>query len=233
MKEVMLSKYRNCPVISLKDTVGKVKMLQESTLPATKQDIAKAMGYKGLNGTSYTVISVSIDYGLLEEVGEDKLKLSTIALDILSPADGTKHREAVQKAAFTPPLFKELWESFRHSSPEDAELIDSLKQLGLHPNKIEGALRAYRETIEFVNEAGSFGGGSLLPPVEKEEQSWAGRISSDCLVLKISLNCRVQLRFEGPVTQEALQKLVELLNLSKDTYPIAGGAEKAPASPKS
>lgn len=236
----MASKYRNCPLIGLRNAITKAESLKrhENTHPVTKLNIATAMGYANLHGTSYTAIDALIDYGLLEEAGEDKLKLSVVALDILSSNDAkqdTKYIMAVQKAAFTPSLFKELFEIYNNGLPDDAELTSSLKQLGLHPNKIGSAIRAYRETIEFVIEVvggsdiqfpeafdsnvllkrnikDSFGRSGSLPPSalsEREEE----------LKWRISQDCGVQIRFEGHVTQEALQKLVALLNLSQDDYP--------------
>ncbi|MGH2495586.1 MAG: hypothetical protein ACRDIV_12865 [Ktedonobacteraceae bacterium] len=235
----MASKYRNCPLIGLRNAITKAESVKqrESTHPVTKLNIAIAMGYGNLHGTSYTAIDALIDYGLLEEAGPDKLKLSTVALDILSSKEGehdTKYIMAVQKAASTPSLFKELSEFHNNILPDDVELTGNLRQLGLHPNKIGSAIRAYRETIEFVVEVsrdsdvrfpeafdsksilrqkGSFGRSiSLLTSTlnAKEEVKLAWRISQDC---------GVQIRFEGHVTQEALQKLIALLDLSKDDYP--------------
>lgn len=192
-----------------------------------------------LHGTSYTAIDALIDYGLLEDAGEDKLKLSMVALDILSSNEAehkTKYIMAVQKAAFTPSLFKELFAIYNHRLPDDAELTNSLEQIGLHPNKIGNAIRAYRETIEFVievsrgsdihiteafdsntslkkNTKGSFGSSSSLPSSTLNERAEVK------LMWRISQDCGVQIRFEGHVTREALQKLVALLELSKDDYP--------------
>ncbi len=237
----MASKYRNCPLIGLRNAISKAKSLKqrENTHAVTKIDAATAMGYGNLHGTAYTTIDALMDYGLLEEAGLDKLKLSTVALDILSSnatEHDTKYIMAVQKAAFTPSMFQELFNIYDNSLPGDAELMESLKRIGLHPNKIGSAMRAYRETIEFVNEVSkgsdiklpeifdssatlkksrkvSFGSNSSLPSLssnEREEENLLWRISQDCVV---------QIRFEGQVTREALQKLVALLELSKDDYP--------------
>lgn len=220
----MVSKYKNCPLIGLREALDRAEKLQKIAFPATKLSIAEAMGYKGLHGTSYTAIDALLDYGLLEEIDGDKAKLSTVALGILSQdgprPDSAQYAEVVQKAAFTPSLFKELWESSYNSQPDDADLTTSFKNLGLHPNKVGNAIRAYRETIEFVSKVGSFSRASLVPSLKssgKKEQLWVWGISPDTLV---------QLRFEGPITGEALQELVEDLNRIKDRYP---SGEKAPA----
>src|SRR5690349_13535896 len=102
----MASKYRNCPLIGLRSAINKAESIKrrENTRAVTKLDVATAMGYGNLHGTSYTAIDALMDYGLLEEAGEDKLKLSSVALDILS-SDASEHDNkyimAVQKAAFT------------------------------------------------------------------------------------------------------------------------------------
>ncbi len=242
-KKELASKYRNCPLISLRNAIAKAESLKrrENTHAVTKLEVATAMGYGNLHGTSYTVIDALIDYGLLEEAGKNKLKLSSVALDILSSngvEHDTKYIMAVQKAAFTPSLFKEMFGIYNNRSPDDADLLSSLKELGLHLNKIGSAIRAYRETIEFVvevtglsdiqlpeafdsrsiskkNAKGGLGGISSLPSStlnDREEVKLIWRISQDC---------GVQIKFEGHVTREALQKLVALLDLSKDDYPSA------------
>ena len=237
----MASKYRNCPLIGLRNAIQKAESLKrrENTHPVTKRNIAIAMGYGNLHGTSYTAIDALIDYGLLEDAGEDKLKLSMVALDILSSNEvehETKYIMAVQKAALTPSLFKELFAIYNNRLPDDAELMNSLEQIGLHPNKIASAIRAYRETIEFVievnrgseiqfpeafnsntslkkNTKGGFGRSNSLPSSTLNERAEVK------LMWRISQDCGVQIRFEGHVTREALQKLVALLELSKDDYP--------------
>ena len=63
------------------------------------------------------------------------------------------------------------------------------------------------------NTKGGFGISNSLPSSTLNERAEVK------LMWRISQDCGVQIRFEGHVTREALQKLVALLELSKDDYP--------------
>lgn len=57
----------------------------------------------------------------------------------------------------------------------------------------------------------------LRPPINT---TWDGMIcQEEVLSFKISRTSKVQVRFNGQVTQEAIKKLITILNLSIDTYP--------------
>jgi hypothetical protein len=51
------------------------------------------------------------------------------------------------------------------------------------------------------------------------------RIVKEVFSQRVSPNCTVQVSFDGPVTQRAIEKLIAHLNLAKDDYPQNGGPE--------
>jgi hypothetical protein len=239
-----ISQNVSCPLVSLKTAVNLAQRIYkiEKAHPATKLDIAKAMNYGNLNGTSYSRIADLIEYGLLESSDGDQLKLTAEALDIVLPTKGDdKRKKAVSKAAFTPPMFHNLHISFEDRLLDNADLARSLENMGLHPNKVSSAVNAYLGTIEFVSEetAGSnieaIRGKNTKAPTRStsfKRDNSGSFVKSDSLlssafnqkeeadlVWRIAEDCFVQIRFNGRVTQKALQKLVAHLQLSMDDYP--------------
>ena len=65
----MASKYRNCPFIGLRNAISKAESIKrrESIRAVTKLEVASAMGYGNLHGTSYTAIDALMDYWKRQE----------------------------------------------------------------------------------------------------------------------------------------------------------------------
>ena len=147
----------NYPVLSLGEAITRAQTVfeRENTHPADREVIARSLGYGGLNGASLGVISALIKYGLLEQDG-DQLRVRPAALDILVHQTGEPERvAAIQKAAFTPALFSELYDLYGDRLPSDHSLRAYLVKKGFNPKTVDGVIRSYRDTISFLeNEAG-------------------------------------------------------------------------------
>ena len=238
----MVSRSPNCPLNSLREVVGRSHLIFEriGVRPATKLDVARAMGYSGLHGTSYELITDSNEFGLLEKTDGDKLKLSTLAIDILSPREDEKRIKALENAAFTPFMFQELHNLHRDALPDDAELERNLKSMRLHPNKVNSAIRAYRDTIAFLNEERSslVSESPEIPdfkesiPTETFKSDKLGNVEEVVSSLSSPLKQReegeiswkiadnfIHIGYKGQVTQKALQRLVRNLKANMDDYP--------------
>jgi hypothetical protein len=232
-RKEMVFQSPNCPLHSLRELVSKSTLIFESigVQPATKLDIAHALEYKGLHGTSYVLITDNIEYGLLEKTDGDQLKLSKLVLDIRSPRGDEKRINALKKAAFTPFMFNKLHTLYGDALPDDAELEKSLKSMGLNPNKISAAVSAYRDTIDFLNEEISGSASESLIKQDIKESTPTETFKSDSLLSsplkqreegevawKIADNF-IQMGYKGQVTRKALQRLVRYLQVNMDDYP--------------
>lgn len=145
----------NYPAISLKQAVEQADKIykKEHTHKASREVVAKAMGYGGLNGASLTAISSLKKYGLLEEAN-DELKISRDALTILvDPKDSQDRAKAIVRAAFTPVLFDDLQTQYGRTPPSDENLRAFLLKRGFSQQAVDTPIRAYRETLELVSEA--------------------------------------------------------------------------------
>lgn len=225
----------NYPSMSLPDAVARTKVIYEKefTNQASREVMIKAMGYSGINGASAVAFSALTKYGLVASTGNDQYKVTDEALNIFLYPRGERVRiEAIERAAFTPQLFAELREQYPGVLPSDENLNAYLVKRGFNPRSVSDLIRSYRETIEFVSSEIGHPPALVTNPIELDRTQSEVRVRTDDfesgqnfegsdLSFKISRDSIVKIRFSGPVTQEAIEKLVSLLNLSKDVYPTA------------
>jgi hypothetical protein len=220
--------------MSLPEAVAKTKMIydKEYTNPAAREVMVKAMGYSGINGASAQAFSALLKYGLLVSVASDQYRVSEDALNIILFSRGEKVRAgAIEAAAFAPPLFGELRDQYPGTLPSDENLTAFLVKRGFNPRSVSDLIRNYRETVEyFSTETGFASGTATVVPAEpagaamsvSQAKLFEKLPAESDLTFKIGRDSEVQIRFSGQVTQEAIEKLISLLNLSKDVYPTAG-----------
>ena len=150
----MTKRSPNYPAIGLEEAIKKTKAIyeQEHKNATDKAVIAKHLGYNGLNGASLTTISALTKYGLLEAIGAKQLKVSAAAESIIWLEKGNPERvKLLKEAAFAPSLFSDLRDAFPEKLPSDQSLRYHLIKKEFNPNTVDSAIRAYRDTLEFVN----------------------------------------------------------------------------------
>jgi hypothetical protein len=231
----------NYPSINLSDAIQKAKMVYDKEFknPAPREVLVKDMGYGGINGASAGVFSAVVKYGLLESAGNDQYRITEDALDIFLHQKGEELRsKAIEKLAFSPTLFAELRDSFGKTLPSDDNLKAYLVKKGFVPKAAEDAIRSYRATVELVDEETkaynlndskneSKGGNpiDMQPPPAANPQGNTGFAppalpdDDSVLAFKLSRNSNARVVFNGQVTQEAIAKLILLLEASQDTFP--------------
>lgn len=229
---------KNYPAISLAEAILRIKAIyeQERDRAVNEQTIAKALSCCGTHTAFVSTISALTKYGLLESVAPSLFKVSENAENIILLTRGHPDRvRALRNIAFTPYLFSKLRESFTEELPSDNILRSFLVKIGFNPNSMDAVIRAYRETLEFVNEEalalGVMNDDDRLSQRLTLTQS-PGEINSNVvypfaspslleqtLLYRISEDCTVQIQFNGPATQEAIKKLIALLEVNTDVFP--------------
>ena len=247
----------NYPAISLPEAIKRVALVykQEQRHPADKEVIAKAIGYGSLNGGSIAVISALTKYELLEPSGKgEQLRVSGDALDILIHDRGEHERvRAIQKVAFMPSLFNELYNMYGMNLPSDHSLRATLIKKGFNQKTVDGVIRIYRDTIEFVNvETQDFNMESLDEVQEVPMQTQTGKQMSPSDTWRSNLHipstgkrcrgkdmefrsaedCSIKMVLTGHVTKEALDTLVEFIELSKKAVPSASSKKASSSEPE-
>lgn len=143
----------NYPAINLEEAIQRLKTIydKQQRYPATREVLAQLMGYKGLNGASATVISALSKYGILEGYG-DTLRISELGQDLVLHRTGDpEYSVALRSAAFMPVFFQELRDQYPSGLPHDHSLRATLIKRGFNAKSIDNAVRAYRDTMEFLN----------------------------------------------------------------------------------
>jgi len=141
----------NFPVIGLGKAITRAKQVfeREQQLLAPVEVISKHLGYSGYNGKSAKVISALRKYGLLEASGS-KLKVSQRAMRILFPRSDEDKQSAINEAAWSPALFRDILQEWEGGVPSDESLANFLIHRGFAQSAISTATAAYKDTISLV-----------------------------------------------------------------------------------
>ncbi|WP_064681452.1 hypothetical protein [Rhizobium bangladeshense] len=142
----------NYPAFSLPTAIDRIKVIHgaEGRNPASREAIAKHIGFGGLNGASATALSALAKYGLLEAVGDGEARVSDLSLKILFPHDLAEKQDALTEAAFRPALFAKLRDKWPDRPPSDESLRSYLVREGFAQGVVSDVIQYYRETSEIV-----------------------------------------------------------------------------------
>ena len=237
------------PNINLQEAIEKVRTIyqKEHIHKVQREVIAKDLGYAGINGASSTMISSIKQYGLLEAVG-DSLKVTEDATIILElPANDSERIDAIKRVAFTPKLFSEIYDEFGDKLPSDENLRLLLVKRGFNSKAANCVIRAYKETISIVKsdergyneDLNTYDKSqnmnnlnlSMLPQnviqninATRQAASLEAIASSfgnftENLQYRISDECKARVLFEGTVTQEAIKRLIQYLQIGIEDFP--------------
>ena len=233
----------NYPGISLPDAIERICKIHSKahTHKVDSGTMAKAAGYNSLNGSALTVLSALKKYGLLDEVGNE-LRVSPAALTIIAdPVDSPERRQAIQAAAFGPPLFMETRKQFPDSIPGDEIIRSFLLKRSFLASSIDTAIRAFRETMNLVTEEGL---GYTAVSNQLDAKAMPDKVDADMVIsassgttaaatktpgantvfgqgievasYPVAKDCIVRLRATGPLTATGMKNLVKQLQLGID-----------------
>lgn len=149
------SRSPNFPAISLSEALKKIKTIydQDGRGPVSAAVVLEHLGYgKNMSGSAGRVISALRQYGLLDDLPDDKYRVSEAAFHILTLSE----ESAVRKAAITrsgqkPQIFREVLAAYPDRLPSDSALRDYLiADKKFNPVSVDTFIRAFRSTVEFA-----------------------------------------------------------------------------------
>lgn len=149
----------NYPALSLPEAIKQVMVIHaaEQHLAAPKEVVAKHLGYAGLHGTAGRTISAIENYGLLEEVSGDKVKVSSLAMSILYPSAPEEKQKAINEAAFKHPLFAAIRDEWEGSRPSEPNVRVYLIRRKFAADALDRVIQVYRDTMDLVTaESGGY-----------------------------------------------------------------------------
>jgi hypothetical protein len=144
------------PCISLKEAIDKAKLIydHEGRNPAKREVIGTHWGHKSNSGSLNSAIAALKKYGILDtdEINQQELKLTELALDILLCGDNDIRRQtAIKKCALNPTINQEIWGKYT-DLPSDSNLKSYLlRDKQFNPKASNKFIENFKETIEFAN----------------------------------------------------------------------------------
>jgi len=218
----------NYPGIDLIEAVESIKKLYPKVQRGefTPSDAALPMGYNSVSGPVRRKIGALRQYGLIEQKRGDNARLSNRALTLIlrNPASN-EYRTALREAALDPPLFRELYESGKHISADDALRQYLVVERAFTNEGATSFIEVLRATMvvanltEFDNIAGQgevkppHGGGIVSPP-PAEIQGPPSR-QTRTLILPLSATEWATLQAPFPITEEAWTLMKTVLDAMK------------------
>jgi hypothetical protein len=140
------------PSISLDRAIQSVKALyQKEGKTAVPPAVAvKAWGYGGMSGPARSRIAALRQYGLIDQPMNGPIRASGRALTlILRSPDSREYGAALQEAALSPPLFRELHDGWLEAS-DDALMHHLVSQRGFSDDGARRVIATFRETLAFA-----------------------------------------------------------------------------------
>jgi len=145
----------NYPYLSLGDTIDKtcIVLEKDKLSPTSPEVIVGHLGYTNLNGTSRRVLAAMKDYGLLEEVGNKRYKVSNAGYKLCKNNETPEERlKLLKEAALSPYFFRHVIEEYKGDLPSPETLIDYLiLNKEFSPDGARSLQKVLRETVELAN----------------------------------------------------------------------------------
>jgi hypothetical protein len=230
----------NYPALSLPEAIKSVAAIQaaEQHRTAPKEVVAKHIGYTTLHGLAKRMISAIENYGLLEEVTGDKVKVSPLAMSILFPATPDEKQNAINEAAFKHPLFAAIKEEWEGSRPSDENLRVYLIRRKFAADALDRVIEVYKETMDLVTpESGVYpaqqGGqpakSQEMPPMQPSTNPGAARSMPPPASVPMRVSFNGDLLEVSAVLSDAaaVDRLVKALEANKALLPATAKKEEA------
>lgn len=225
------------PRISVLNAVSYARRLYEGAHRSEMDsDTAyRVMGFAGKNGASATVLGAVRQFGLVDGL-RGNLKVSDVAMRLLEPSSRAEYVEALHEAAYNPDVFGALFNQFPEGIPKSDDPIRSflIRMLDFSRSGADECIGSFRETLsELDSESDQAIRKDVaeitqaLPeplhierPVPPVQPIQARELSPTEEFVRIPLTreCMAELRFSGPVCEEAIARLIKYIELMKDVW---------------
>ncbi|HTS40949.1 MAG TPA: hypothetical protein VMH84_10475 [Xanthobacteraceae bacterium] len=146
------------PFINLEKAIGRAQELYAADERGNEMSVSTAFAvwkYSEKSSGGFQTVSALKMYGLLEEGGSGKVKLTNHALDFFRDEREDRKAQRLQDFATNPPLLRELFNTWGSHVPSDTVARSHLKiERGLNEQSARAVLGIYKENIAFANVKG-------------------------------------------------------------------------------
>jgi hypothetical protein len=232
------------PRIPLTEAISHARRLYDGVHRSTiSADTAfRVMGYSGKTGASATVLGALRQYDLVNGLRGD-ISISDLALRILEPSSKRERSDAIMEAAHAPEAFRAIFAHFTGNVPKSDEPIRAflIRTMGFGRGGAEDCIKSFRETQfqaeierhEFPSDEEQAAPEDAVVDIKDIDWSTAkvlsppeaaASVSPTCVPLRefvrmpLSRDCFAELRFEGEITQVAIDRLVAYIELMKPIW---------------
>ena len=169
------------PAFSLEQALNAVKKVYEKDRRiATMRDVAaKHMGYSGNNGSSARMLASVIQYGLLEDVGQGKVRVTELSEAIIHPKDEHERSALLNKAIYHPKTFNFFLNKhgLERMPSDDTLKTELIREMHFTAEAAADFLKSLKQSIGYVRTmqpATGFAGAERdtknnLPPNETQD----------------------------------------------------------------
>jgi len=145
----------NFPSLALPDAIKKAATIYEKD---KRNHISgpvalEHLGYgKNVSGSAGRVLSAMRQFGLIDDVPNEKYRVSDSAYHIIALPDESKvKQDAVRSAAQRPAVFREVFSRYPDGLPSDSSLREYLLvERGFNPVSIDTFIKSIKSTAEFA-----------------------------------------------------------------------------------
>jgi hypothetical protein len=247
MTEAKKMRSPNFPAFPLERSLSQAKiLLGKFKLSPVAFEVAV---HNGLNlsptsSAGLQTVAALTAYGLIEVKGsgkEKRVKITQLAYKIIEDYRpiSPERDEAIREAAMRPTIFRKILLDYPSAPPDADALAHDLKfKYEFNPNAVSNFINAFLKTMSFakVYESGIIGEEDV-PIEEPEMQATTDKnMTTNSTYLRGSAHLApasiereianypikggtIRLLASGPVTQKAIDKLIKMLELSKEEFP--------------
>jgi len=192
----------------------------------------RVMGFAGKSGASATALGATRQFGLVES-SKGGVRISDLGLSVLQPSSDEEYISALHQAAKQPQVFEQILSHF-DELPRSDEPIRSylIRNLGFSKSGADDCIAALRETLgELPSKSGSqstpesidgprdFKGSQHQAPVRVPSIAESAHpLENSVMRFPLTRDCEAELRFSGPLSAQALDRLGRHIELLKDVW---------------
>lgn len=185
-------------------------------------------GYSSLNGPAAQQLSALLKFGLMSDEGtgnERTVKVTDLAVQILSHPDSAAREEAIRTAALLPSIHREMWDQYGPELPSDSNLLWRLtRERSFTDTGAREFIREWRDTIAFAKLGD---GGASASATEEDSDLYAAagsetpRQRSTLMERALESKARHEARLDGEQRERAA--LSQPPGMTSVPIPLPGG----------
>lgn len=223
------------PRISLDTAVVYARRMYENAHRTTldPDTAARVMGFSGKSGASAVALGAVRQFGLVDGL-RGSMRISDLALRILQPSSRQEEVDARHEAAFSPEIYDSVVSHFDGELPKSDDAIKAflIRSLGFSQSGADDCIGTLRKTIDELDAYQPEPSIAMapivvdeptapsLPPKETKltETSPASQSSDEFVRIPLARDCYAELRLYGTVTDSAVDRLVQYIQLMKGAW---------------